>query len=484
MSPPFAREALPSPELPVNHNGGTYRIIRIRHPAYPNSAPDLLQLSATDGDDWDGLDFDIARAACSIVTTVGWDDGVFAVQTEASSGAAQAAASTPTCPRLSAVERPADGVLRESLYFWCRRLADGAIDPSVRTDKYPVYASFQHWRFPHSALPEPWRRVALPPYAPASSSVSRVGKQAAVDRDGSCRVSASTDACETAHLIPYSEKNWFVSNQMAQYVRNPMAHLPIDDERNLILLRRDLHFLFDRNRYVFVPMSPPPPQSPSHPESSSPAIAIHVLQPIGSVQLVHTYHNRLTQQRLRGISLEMLFARFAWAVFHDEIMPFFSGQQAFAVRIWDDATGCAKDVTLSAKAIAGLAQIFEPSGTRSRSVSPKKRALSTQDRDTWNESDPDRDDEEDDAEQWTRGRRRFRSPEVTQLSRLSGNATEPPSLDGSFATTASVTSLASQGIVPGESAQNTYPATTRKRSHEEDSGNGEEERWTKRFQEL
>ncbi|KLU91970.1 hypothetical protein MAPG_10918 [Magnaporthiopsis poae ATCC 64411] len=468
----FAREALPPPALPIDHHG-TYRTVSIRHPAYPDSAPDLLQLSATDGDDWNGLDFDIARAACSVVTTVPWDEGILAVR--AGAGAA---------PPLSAVERPPDGILREREYYWCRRLADGSIDPSLRTDKYPVYASFHHWRFPHAALPEPWCSLALPPYTPALGVVPIAGKQAALNRDGSCRVSASVDACELAHLIPYNEKYWFTSNRMQQYVQNPRAHIPIDDEKNLILLRRDLHFLFDRNRFVFVPKSPPSQDSsPRLP----PAIAVHVLEPLGSVQLVYTYHNRLTQQPLRGISPEMLFARFAWALFRGDNMPFFSAQQEFAVRIWDEATGCAKDVTLSGKEVAVSARIFDPAG--SRSVSPKKRALSPQDSEALDESDPDwdgenEDDESDDIEQWTRGRRRFRGPEVVQMPRLIGNATEPPSLDGSFATTSSATSLASVGTVPGDSAQNAHPPNTMKRIHEEDDGNRGEERLAKRQQEL
>ncbi|KAI6318905.1 hypothetical protein MCOR30_008804 [Pyricularia oryzae] len=116
MSTPFLRQPLSAPESLANQNGGRYNVIRIRHPAYPASAPDLLQLSATDGDNWNGLDFDVARAACSVVTTVSWDEGIFAVQSEANSGS------------LSAVERPADGILRGSVYFWCRRLPDQGID--------------------------------------------------------------------------------------------------------------------------------------------------------------------------------------------------------------------------------------------------------------------------------------------------------------------------------------------------------------------
>lgn len=125
MSTPFLRQPLSAPESLANQNGGRYNVIRIRHPAYPASAPDLLQLSATDGDNWNGLDLDVARAACSVVTTVSWDEGIFAVQSDASSGS------------LSAVERPADGILRGSVYFWCRRLSDQGIDPGEHQPTLP-----------------------------------------------------------------------------------------------------------------------------------------------------------------------------------------------------------------------------------------------------------------------------------------------------------------------------------------------------------
>ncbi|KAL5875371.1 hypothetical protein ACKVWM_009262 [Pyricularia oryzae] len=462
MSTPFLRQPLSAPESLANQNGGRYNVIRIRHPAYPASAPDLLQLSATDGDNWNGLDFDVARAACSVVTTVSWDEGIFAVQSDASSGS------------LSAVERPADGILRGSVYFWCRRLSDQGIDPAASVEQYPVYASFQHWRFPHSNLPEPWRHVTLPAHEPLNAMLGAgTGKQAAIKRDGSCRISGATDACKTAHLVPYSEKYWFVSNQMRQYVQNPMSRLPIDDESNLILLRRDLHFLFDRNRYVFVPKTP---SLPSTSQSSSPAIAIaiHILQPQRSVQLVSTYHNRLTQQPLCGLSREMLFSRFAWALFHEEIMTFFSGDGKVVVRTWDKAAGCVKDDTCSANTVARIAQVFESVGTRSRSASPRKRALLSQDRDLcdqpnfgWDDKGSDDEendsgDEEEDMERRGRGRRRSWSP----TAKLNG----VPSLAGSFV---SVASVASHGTVPEESAQNAFILKGRKRSCEEDIGNGQ-----------
>ncbi|TLS21104.1 uncharacterized protein PpBr36_10489 [Pyricularia pennisetigena] len=450
MPPIFAREALPPPVLPVNCNLG--KVVQFRHPAYPDSAPPLLRLGAIDGHDWDGLDFDVATTACSIVTTVDWSQGVMAIRTQDGS--------------FSAVERPEDGLLRDRLYFWCRRCPDGGIDPDVRTDRYPVYLSFQHWRFPHSKLPEPWCRVTLPEYGPEPDSVGRFGKQAAIDCDRSCRITTVNDACETAHLIPYNENNWFVSNGMGQYARRPMAHLLIEDERNLIFLRRDLHLLFDQRRYVFVPKLPPPPQSPlpSHQQLFR-VMASHVLLP-EYPQFANMYHNRLTQEPLRGLSLEFLFARFAWAVFHDEFMPFFSGDGVYAVRIWDKAAGHAEDKTLSKKDIASFARIFEPEGSKSRNVSPKKRSLSVRDRDLcdqsdygesdWGDAQADWDDEEN-TEQWTRGRSLHRTR----------NSIDTPSLDDSFVASASVTSPASQGNLAEITA-------LVKRDRQEDCGNSGE----------
>lgn len=273
-------------------------------------------------------------------------------------------------------------------------------------------------------------------------------------------------ACPTRLLL-------HTANFLIRYVQNPMSRLPIDDESNLILLRRDLHFLFDRNRYVFVPKTP---SLPSTSQSSSPAIAIaiHILQPQRSVQLVSTYHNRLTQQPLCGLSREMLFSRFAWALFHEEIMTFFSGDGKVVVRTWDKAAGCVKDDTCSANTVARIAQVFESVGTRSRSASPRKRALLSQDRDLcdqpnfgWDDKGSDDEendsgDEEEDMERRGRGRRRSWSP----TAKLNG----VPSLAGSFV---SVASVASHGTVPEESAQNAFILKGRKRSCEEDIGNGQ-----------
>ncbi|KAL5866557.1 hypothetical protein ACKVWC_010451 [Pyricularia oryzae] len=48
-----------------------------------------------------------------------------------------------------------------------------------------------------------------------------------------------------------------------------------------------------------------------HPPSASPQIALHVLLPSESDQMLELYHNRQLQP-LRDIAVEFLFSRFAW----------------------------------------------------------------------------------------------------------------------------------------------------------------------------
>jgi hypothetical protein len=82
-----------------------FRRIRFRHPAYPESAPELLCLSVVDGDDGDGVDYDTAFLACCIVTGNKWRDGWLA--RKRSDGVFQR------------VERSADGILRDQVYYFC-----------------------------------------------------------------------------------------------------------------------------------------------------------------------------------------------------------------------------------------------------------------------------------------------------------------------------------------------------------------------------
>jgi len=90
------------------------------------------------------------------------------------------------------------------------------------SDKYPVLPSFQHWRFPHGdydeggtprgKLPPPWKNLELPNFVTPRPVLK--GPAAAMDRDVTCRISGYMDAVDNAHLVPQSERLWFVSNRM------------------------------------------------------------------------------------------------------------------------------------------------------------------------------------------------------------------------------------------------------------------------------
>ncbi|RSL45781.1 hypothetical protein CEP54_014132 [Fusarium duplospermum] len=120
-------------------------------------------------------------------------------------------------------------------------------------DKYPVLPSFDHWRFPHSDVPAPWSSLRIPS---AGLSVNLKQKTAALSRDGTCRISGYLDAVEVAHIVPRASGYWFEYNSMAKYTRLSDVPQQVDDDRNLITLRRDLHYLFDQCRFTFVVKQP------------------------------------------------------------------------------------------------------------------------------------------------------------------------------------------------------------------------------------
>ena len=165
---------------------------------------------AADGDGDGGLDFDIAMTACCIITDTPWDRGYFAQRA--------AAAAEAEDPVLQRVDRPQDGLLRHLDYFFC---VEG-LELSV---KYPVIPSFHHWRFPHGGgpnqvstlpadLPPPWRDLQLPNFTPQPPTLNLKGTAAVKFRDITCRISAHANSLENAHLVPVSERLWFVSNKM------------------------------------------------------------------------------------------------------------------------------------------------------------------------------------------------------------------------------------------------------------------------------
>ncbi|KAL8364883.1 hypothetical protein RB595_003932 [Gaeumannomyces hyphopodioides] len=153
-------------------------------------------------------------------------------------------------------------MLREREYFFCV----GDEDPS--NNMYPVVPSFDHWRFPRT-LPSPWKDVQIENRAP--TSVMQPGFMVQ-SRDVTCRISGHGNALEVAHLVPVADGYWFQANSMYKYCRGQRAALGVTNDRNMVLLRSDLHHLFDTRRFTFAAkyVSRPAP-APAEPRAPAPA---------------------------------------------------------------------------------------------------------------------------------------------------------------------------------------------------------------------
>lgn len=99
-----------TPPLPAAAINSRFRLTKFRHPAYPTSEPELLQLVALDradeNDRTGGVDYDTALTACCIVSGNTFGDGFLGKRNG---------------DEFLPVERPSDGILREKEYYFLLR---------------------------------------------------------------------------------------------------------------------------------------------------------------------------------------------------------------------------------------------------------------------------------------------------------------------------------------------------------------------------
>lgn len=147
-------------------------------------------------------------------------------------------------------------------------------------DNYAIVPSFQDWRFPEESLPKIWPNI--PDLALPHSSI--------------CSVTNVTYAVDNAYVVPQEEIAW--------YRLNLLIHSDIEDEGNIIPLRKDLHECFNNGWFAVVPKVAP---------DGSCQYVTHILGN-RAAQIWPTYQN-ITIQRLLFESKAHLFSRFAWAIF-------------------------------------------------------------------------------------------------------------------------------------------------------------------------
>ena len=221
-------------------------------------------------------------------------------------------------------------------------------------DKYPVVPSFAHWRFPHDNLPQSWASCK-PPKLPLNRQLPRQSSlaEATLTRDISCRITNHIEGTEHAHLVPRSEERWFSENGMFRYTnqQHPGSEL-VDDAQNAMLLRSDVHTIFNQKRFAIVPKSS--------------ILLVHILAPGSSLQLTSLYHN-VSLQPLIGVAIQYVLARFAWAIFAQSVNFVQQGlTRRLCIYVGDGDTSIAD--------LSGdqCRQLLSP-GAKSRSQSPRKR---------------------------------------------------------------------------------------------------------------
>ncbi|KAH8675215.1 hypothetical protein BGZ61DRAFT_555119 [Ilyonectria robusta] len=297
--------------------------IRIFHPFYADSSfnPDFDILIAFQGFDDGGIHYDTAHTACAILADNQWD-GYFSRDIHG-----------------KIKVHPADGVLRDPSYYFC---LPSSSNPSA--DPYPVIPRFEDWRFPHNNLPPLWMQLKEQLFAEQET------KQA---RSGHCSLSDCADAIETAHRVPTTQSHWWRINVMKQHVRAPLFSTnEIDCPANSLPLRCDIRRMFDERHFTFAPktaiardqermLSPPQyttsrrdghdnltscpepdqdgnrgSQAKNPPKAQSvPYLVGHVFNSTPAGQLPGRWHDRRLNTLPSALSVECLFARFAWTIF-------------------------------------------------------------------------------------------------------------------------------------------------------------------------
>jgi hypothetical protein len=264
-------------------------------------------------------------------------------------------------------------------------------------EPYPVVPTFSDWEFPHDKLPKYWQRCVIPKVP--DHEIARPGAGALLSRDISCRITAHREGTENAHLVPGSECSWFNQNQMASYTSTLFEPEPINNHRNAILLRSDIHTLFDSKRCTIIPKGPSP-------DGERPLFVVHTFVNEAPSEVVQLYHN-VAVQPLSGVAVEYLFARFAWTIFGLLTIFLNTGVQR-TLRVRDDAGYTIKKV--SGSRCQEMAKQSRP-----RSMSPKKRKQEIPDEMPGDMQENEGTDEFE-AKRGRKGRRSSPSPQRTSTS--------------------------------------------------------------------
>ncbi|KAI0096173.1 hypothetical protein F4776DRAFT_669576 [Hypoxylon sp. NC0597] len=367
------------PKLPAQKKDreAILRRIDIYHPAYDDLDP-LLTLRASDNG---GVHYNVAYYACCILAGNLWKENEGRSTRSSIPSAAQVLATNETSDRshsnelevtnsltdeeLSTLRQhatpffsltgdpsepitiPADDILREDTYYFHICSHPGHY-------RYPIVPNFAHWEFPET-IPKPWSSLKFPsvdelcdpsrkgglvndPTLKDSTLGSSGDAIASLKHNEVCRVTASFNSVEQAHVINGACNKWFKANRMRKFALSVSDNVDaIDDYPNIIPLRSDIHRVFDFNHITFFP-------KPDPRDDNKYKLVTHMLHTpgkatTGNLEVLTKYQNRELLPP-HGVPGEYLFARFAWSIFTDASYPLVKDKsQTFFFRVLQRQVG-------------------------------------------------------------------------------------------------------------------------------------------------
>ncbi|KAL8905163.1 MAG: hypothetical protein Q9171_006782 [Xanthocarpia ochracea] len=267
---------LPVFEQPQQNDIPRDRKVQLRHPGYPCSKNILFIFNAYDHPHG-RIRKIFALTACALVAGHAWH------------GFLSREATGPP------VTEGTDDVLAgDDFYFHNHTNSESNVQEpcSCISQPYPIYTEFASWPFPHNNMPPWW--PSIKPLAAPVATISDIS-MAVKARDRSCRITGSTEAGDTAHVIAVRENDWFDDQNMFRYSKDVRS---INSAGNQLLLRCDLHRTHEQFKWVIFP--------------NGDRYAYYALD--DSVELASLYHRRELRP-IDGVKSEYLFAAFARAIF-------------------------------------------------------------------------------------------------------------------------------------------------------------------------
>ncbi|KAK0703759.1 hypothetical protein B0T26DRAFT_744454 [Lasiosphaeria miniovina] len=327
--------------------------IRFRHPGY-DSLDLLLTLPRVDSTrsiSTYGVHHRTALLACQIIAGNAFANSYFSLD---KAGQQQ-------------VQVSLDGILTDTDYYF---IVEGSV-------LYPIVPSFQDWEFPHNRIPDWWPSIN-------ASSVTTTN----------CGITNAKEHC------------WYQDNQMHMFGGGD-----INNQGNLLPLRKDIHHSFNARWFVIVP------RIVTIDSSLQPSLqyVTHIISDFAA-ELWASSHITLVGS-LKNQSRAYLFARFAWAMIFRTKLFVIAGQRRHVIRVSRDTDGKVEYKTMSR---TGEEPQNAYGGRRSKTATPrsqKKRKsgqISPKNEDSFTESSRDSDTDMDDMDWrgWGRNRRQESSEET------------------------------------------------------------------------